>query len=206
MNLLTWFSHSKRLNFYSGAILAVAYGTFAYAHLVGFRQTHEWTLLLFCVSETITTFFLVFRTDPKTVSVVRSDWIVAIVCTGAPLLLRPAPWGIAPLAKYAIAAGMMIQIGGLFSLNRSIAVVAAKREIKTGGLYRMIRHPLYAGYFLAYSGYVLKNTTAANLILYFVTIVLLFVRVYREEEHLAIDSKYREYMQKVTYRIIPFIY
>ena len=50
------------------------------------------------------------------------------------------------------------------------------------------------------------NTTLENLIIYFVTICLLFVRVFREEKHLAQDSSYCEYMLKVNYRIIPFVY
>jgi protein-S-isoprenylcysteine O-methyltransferase Ste14 len=206
MELLAWFSRSQRLNFYSGAILAVAYGFFASAHYIGFKQTHDWTLLLFCLSEALTTVFLLFRSNPKTVSVVLMDWLIAIAGTFAPMLLRPAPWGLFPIAKYAIVLGMLIQIAGLFSLNRSLAIVAAKREIKTGGMYRFVRHPLYASYILMYSGYILKNTTIANLIIYVVTISLLFFRVLREEEHLAQDSQYREYMQKVNYRIIPFVF
>ncbi|HEX2769461.1 MAG TPA: methyltransferase [Geobacteraceae bacterium] len=206
MELLTCFSHSRRANLYSGIILAISFATFAYSHLLGFNRTHEWTLLLFCFSETLATVFLLIRTDPKTVSVIHFDWLVAVGGTFAPLLLRPAAWGIAPFAKYTIAAGVMIQIAGLISLNRSFAIVAAKREIKTGGLYRFVRHPLYASYFLTYCGYVLANTTIRNLILYAITIVLLFIRVFREEEHLAMDIQYREYTQKVNYRIIPFVY
>jgi protein-S-isoprenylcysteine O-methyltransferase Ste14 len=206
MELLTCFSNSRRANLYSGIILAIAYGTFAYAHLLGFQRTHEWTLLLFCFSETLAAGFLLIRSDPQTVSVVHFDWLVAIGGTFAPLLLRPASWGIAPLAKYAIVAGIMIQIAGLVSLNRSLAIVAAKREIKTGGLYRFVRHPLYASYFLTYSGYVLTNTNIRNLIVYVITICLLFIRVFCEEKHLAMDILYREYMQKVKYRVIPFVY
>lgn len=206
MELRTGFLHSRRLSVFSGIILAIAFGTFAYAHLKGFQRTHEWMLLLFCFSEMLTALFLLFRSDPETVSVNRFDWIVAIAGTFAPMLLRPASWGIAPVAKYAIVVGVMIQIAGLISLNRSIAIVAAKRKIKTEGLYRLVRHPLYAAYFLIFSGYVLMNTSLENLIIYVFTMALLFVRVFREEDHLAQDCQYREYMQTVSYRIIPFVF
>lgn len=206
MELQPGFLNSRRLSLFSGIILAVAFGTFAYAQLKGFQRTHEWMLLLFCFSEMLTALFLLFRTDPETVSVNRFDWIVAIAGTFAPMLLRPASWGIAPYAKYAIAVGVMIQIAGLISLNRSIAIVAAKRKIKTEGLYRLVRHPLYAAYFLIFSGYVLMNTSLENLIIYVFTMALLFVRVFREEDHLSQDSTYREYMQTVSYRIIPFVF
>lgn len=206
MELRTDILQSRRLSLYSGFFLAIAFGAFAYAHLMGFKRTQEWVLLLFCFSEMLTAVFLLFRSAPETVSVVHFDWIAGIGGTFLPLLLRPASWGVFPFAKYAIVAGVMIQIAGLLSLNRSIAVVAAKRKIKTEGLYRYVRHPLYAGYFLIFSGYVLKNTTIENLIIYFITIGLLLIRVFREEKHLAQDSLYIEYMQKVNYRVIPFVY
>ena len=206
MELRSDFLQSRRFSFFSGGILAIAFGTFAYAHLMGFQRTHEWTLLLFCFSEILTAVFLLFRSDPQTVSTAQFDWLVGIGGTFAPLLLRPSSWGVAPLAKYVIVAGVIIQIAGLVSLNRSLAIVAAKREIKTAGLYRIVRHPLYASYFFIFTGYVLMNTTLENLIIYIITMGLLFVRVFREEDHLALDSSYREYMQKVNYRIIPFVY
>ena len=206
MELKTSIMQSKRLSFYSGAVVSIFFGSFAYAHLMGFQRTHEWMLLLVCFSEMLTTVFLIIRSDPKTVSVIHSDWIIGIAGTFAPLLFRPATWGLAPFARYAIIAGVIIQIAGLISLNRSIAIVAAKREIKTRGLYRFVRHPLYASYFLIFSGYVLMNSTLANLIVYIITMGLLLIRVFREEKHLALDSLYREYMQKVSYRVIPFVF
>lgn len=206
MELRKGFLQSRRLSVCSGIVVAIAYGSFAYAHLSGFRQTHEWMLLLFCFSETLTAVFLLLRSDPKTVSAIHFDWIIGIGGTFAPLFFRPASWGIAPYAKYAIVVGVVIQIAGLISLNRSIAIVAAKREIKTNGLYRVVRHPLYASYFLIFSGYILMNTNLENLIIYTITMGLLFVRVFREEKHLALDTLYQEYMQKVTYRVIPFVY
>ena len=206
MESQTVFMRSGRLSFYSGVVLASAFGSFAYAHLLGFQHSHDRMLLLFCFSEMLTAVFLLFRSAPETVSVIGFDWIIGIGGTFAPLCFRPASWEVTPWAKYAIVAGVIIQVAGLVSLNRSIAVVAAKREIKTKGLYRFVRHPLYASYFLTFGGYVLMNTSIENLIIYVVTMGFLFIRVYREEEHLALDSLYQEYMHKVTYRVIPFVF
>lgn len=206
MELRTGLLQSSRLSFYSGIFLAAAFGTFAYAHLMEFQRTDGWTLLLFCFSEMLTALFLLLRSCPESVSAIRFDWLVGIGGTLAPLSFRPSAWGIAPFAKYAIVAGVTIQIAGLLSINRSFAIVAAKREIKTKGMYRIVRHPLYASYFLTFTGYLLMNTTLENLIVYGVTMGLLFMRVLREERHLALDSFYREYMKKVSYRVIPFVY
>ncbi len=197
---------SRRTNFYSGVVLATIWGIFAYEHMIAFLKTHELALLLFCFSETLAAVFYIFRSDPKTVSVIPLDWLVAIGGTFAPLFLRPAPWGIFPLASVAIIAGTTIQILGLISLNRSFALVAAKREIKTTWMYRIVRHPIYASYCLTFTGYVLANTTLMNVAIYAMIIGLLCTRIFREERHLALDPLYREYMLDVRYRVIPFIF
>jgi protein-S-isoprenylcysteine O-methyltransferase Ste14 len=102
--------------------------------------------------------------------------------------------------------GAAIQVLGLISLNRSFAIVAAKRVIKTAWMYRVVRHPIYASYCLTFTGYVLANTSPANVTIYAISIVFLIARIFREEAHLSLDPLYREYMQSVRYRLVPFIF
>ena len=206
MNSLSGILQSQRFHIYSGMLLTVLWGFFAYAHFSKFHETREWTLLLLVISETLTAGFFIFRSVPKTVSVAPSDWLVAIAGTFAPLFLRPATWGVLPLASIVMVVGTMLQIASLLSLNRSFALVAAKREIKTAWMYRIVRHPLYASYFLILGGYVLVHTTLANLLVYAITMGFLCARIFREERHLALDPAYRAYMLEVRYRLIPFVY
>lgn len=187
-------------------LLAAFFGCFAYAHFSKFQETREWALLLVVISETLTAGFFIFRSNPKTVSLAPSDWLVAIAGSFAPLFLRPATWGMFPPASIAIALGTMLQIISLLSLNRSFALVAAKREIKTAWMYRIVRHPLYASYFLVFGGYVLVHTTLANLLVYAITMGFLCVRIFREERHLALDPAYRAYMLEVRHRLVPFMF
>ena len=100
----------------------------------------------------------------------------------------------------------MLQIVSLLSLNRSFALVAAKREIKTAWMYHVVRHPLYASYFVVFGGYVLAHTTLVNLLVYAITAGFLYARIFREERHLALDPAYREYMLEVRYRLVPFVF
>ena len=206
MSSLSEFLQSKRANVCSGIILATIWGVFAYAHLTGFQKTQNWALFLFFFSETLTAGFYLFRSNPKTVSVDPFDWLAAIGGTFAPLFFRPTSWGILPVASIAIMAGTCIQMLGLISLNRSFAIVAAKREIKSAWMYRIVRHPIYASYCLTFTGYLLANTSFANLLIYLASIVFLCIRIFREEKHLALDALYRTYMRKVRYRLIPFIF
>lgn len=206
MNLLSKIAQSERLHVYSGMLLAVLWGFFAYAHLFRFQQTGEWTLLLVVISETMTAGFFLARSTPKTVSMSPSDWVIAIAGTFTPLFLRPAMWGVFPLASILMTLGTMLQIASLLSLNRSFALVAAKREIKTGWMYRIVRHPLYTSYFLTFGSYVLVHTTLTNLLIYVMLAGFLCARIIREERHLALDPAYCAYMLEVRYRLIPFVY
>lgn len=206
MNSLPAIFQSKRINFYSGAALATTWGIFAYAHLMQFQKTYELPPLLFCLSETLTAALYIFRSDPKTVSLIPLDWLIAIGGTFAPLFFRPTTWGILPWASVAILVGTTIQVLGVVSLNRSFALVAAKREIKTAWMYRIVRHPIYASYCLTFTGYVLTNTSSANVTIYAITIGLLCARIFREEAHLSFDPLYQEYMRGVRYRLIPFVF
>lgn len=206
MNSLLTILQSSRVNIYIGVILATIWGFFAYAHMLKFQMTHEWSLLLFFFAETLTATMYIFRSEPKTVSVVPIDWLIAIAGTFAPFFFRPTTWGVLPWASIAIIVGATFQILGVASLNRSFALVAAKREIKTGWMYRIVRHPIYASYCLTFTGYVLTNTSTANIIVYVITIGFLCARIFREETHLALDPMYREYMHDVRYRLIPYIF
>lgn len=189
-----------------GSLLAFAWGMFSYAHLLGFRATGDFTYLLFCAAETLAAVLFLVRSEAVTVSRAALDWMLAISATFAPFLFTPAAWGILPQAKLLLVLGSSVQIVGLLSLNRSFGLVPAKREIKTTGLYKIVRHPLYASYFVSFTGYVLANTSIANLVVYASVISLLFFRLLREEKHLALDLEYRAYMQRVRYRLVPLIF
>ena len=206
MSSLSAVLQSRWVGFYSGVLLAGVWSVFAYIHLVRFQETHELTMLLFCLSETLTAVLYIFRSEPKTVSVIPLDWLMAAGGTFVPLFFRPEAWGVLPWASFLIVVGAVIQVLGVLSLNRSFAIVAAKRVIKTAWMYRVVRHPIYASYCLTFTGYVLENTSLANITIYAATIGFLIARIFREEAHLSLDPLYREYMQGVRYRLVPFLF
>lgn len=206
MKLLPQFRHANISHVVAGLLMAILWGWFSYRHLSAFHDRGEWTYLLVCVSETLAAAFFVFRSAPISVSADPLDWLFAIAGTFMPLLFGPASWGLLPAAKHLVAVGTVLQIFGLISLNRSFALVAAQRKIKTRGMYRFVRHPLYASYLLMFTGYVLANTTVWNAAIYVMTLGFLFVRMVREEKHLALDLAYADYMQRVPYRVIPFVF
>ena len=190
----------------AGVLMAPLWGWFAYRHVTAFLTTNDWSYLFMCISESLIAFFFLVRKCPASVSAAPFDWAIAVIGTFASFLFIPADSGVIPAAKYAVIVGTGLTILGMISLNRSFALVAAKREIKTSGMYAFVRHPLYASYLVIYTGYLLANTTQGNVIAYLFTMGCMFIRLFREEKHLSLDHTYLGYMKRVRYRVIPFVF
>jgi len=205
VSLIKKLACSPRVDIACGMLLALAWGAFAFSHLNAYQASGQWTYVLFFISETFTACMFLCRSSAATVSSDWVDWALAILATMGPLLLHPNTTNLFPEAKYAILVGILIQIAGMLSLNRSFGIVAARRKIKTAGMYRFVRHPLYASYLLINTGYVLTNTSAWNIAVCSATFILLYFRLLREERHLAQSPDYRAYMKQVRYRVVPFI-
>ena len=189
-----------------GAIMACAWIYFAVIHVRAFDSTGHWTYLIFCTTETLTALLFLARSNPVSVSRDPLDWMLAAAGTAAPFLFLPSATTLLPQAALLIAVGAVGHLTGMLSLNRSFGLVPALRVVKTGGMYRFIRHPLYASYLLTFSGYLLTNWSLRNLAVFCISMGLLAMRIDREERHLALDSAYREYMARVKFRILPFVF
>jgi protein-S-isoprenylcysteine O-methyltransferase Ste14 len=205
MNIATLFS-SRPSQLLIGAIMACAWVWFAVLHVNAFDQSRNWSYLIFCVTESIAAVLFLVRSNPVTVSPDVRDWMLALTATVFPFLFLPSAQGILPAASWIIIAGALLQLSGMLSLNRSIGMVPALRKLKTGGMYRFVRHPLYSSYLVTFSGYVLANSSLRNLLVYVVTMLLLVIRIQREEAHLSQDSDYRAYMSRVKFRVVPFVF
>ncbi len=107
---------------------------------------------------------------------------------------------------YLNVAAILVGIAALLSLGRSFGIVPAIREIKTSGLYRMIRHPMYLSDILFKTPLILQYFSAYNLLVYGLSILLYIQRAKYEESLLSQDPEYQQYRQRVKYRFIPFIY
>jgi protein-S-isoprenylcysteine O-methyltransferase Ste14 len=108
-------------------------------------------------------------------------------------------------ASVAITANL-IGIASLFSLNRSFGILIARREIKTKGLYSIVRHPMYNSDILLRVGYVIGYFSWLNLGLVMISSALYVLRARLEEGFLVKTPEYENYMKKVKYRFIPGVY
>ena len=81
------------------------------------------------------------------------------------------------------------------------------QQVVSSGPYRYVRHPLYAGFTLFVPGTTLLLGSWYGLILGFILVALIARRAVMEERVLRDELKgYEEYMAKVKYRLIPFIW
>ena len=173
-----------------------------------FVQTGKWTSLLWMASEGLVILLLVFRRESHRLSRHPWDWIVAIGGSFSVLLVRPTTTVIAPefLGVALQLAGTVFEIYAKVFLGRSFGIVAADRGIVLSGPYRIVRHPIYLGYFITHVGFLLANWSARNLALYIVLYFFQISRILSEERILSEDAAYREYRGRVRFRLIPGVF
>ena len=82
----------------------------------------------------------------------------------------------------------------------------ANRGVKTRGLYRVVRHPIYAGYTLTHIGFLLGFPSPQNALLYAGIFAIEVTRLMREEAVLNRDPAYVDYVARVRYRLLPGVF
>ncbi len=91
-------------------------------------------------------------------------------------------------------------------LSRTVEIQAGQKVIDTG-LYGIVRHPMYTSTILLFLSIPLVLGSGLAFLLFLYYPVLIAKRIRNEEQVLeeGLDG-YRAYKQKVTYRLIPFIW
>jgi protein-S-isoprenylcysteine O-methyltransferase Ste14 len=102
--------------------------------------------------------------------------------------------------------GISLQVAAKLWLGRSFGLVPAHRGLVLGGPYKIVRHPMYLGYFLNHMGYLACSYSTRNLVVYAMLYAIQVARIAQEEKLLRNDPKYAEYTRRVRYRFVPFVY
>ena len=171
-------------------------------------ETGHVTGILLLVSEALVVALTLVRRNPGAVDRSWRARLLTMLSTFGPTLARPTSSALAPeTLTIAISAfGLIIVVRGKLSLGRSFGLTPANRGVVSTGLYRLLRHPIYLGYLVTHSGFVLANSSDWNLLILGASDIALMLRAICEERTLALDDEYRSYMQRVRWRILPAIF
>ncbi len=175
----------------------------------GIMATRGFGDLMLLVGEGIVVVFFLIRRRTSDISRSPSDWFLAAAATCLPLVVVPGGKEGAILPQVAVMVmlvGLLVQFAAKLTLARSFGMVPANRGLKTSGVYRFVRHPMYGGYFLMQMGFLALNPTWWNAAAYAVCWTLQTRRLMAEEQFLGRDPAYREYQTRVSYRILPGVF
>ena len=191
----------------SRALLVTLFVLFAWANFSHWLSTGKPSGLGTTALEAWAATLFLVRRRPERLSLRPLAWVAAPIGSFAMLLARPHGGGLPELpCELLQLAGVLLALASLATLGRSFGLVAADRGLKTRGPYRLVRHPAYAGYLVAYVGYVLENPAPLNLALLCLSTAFQLVRIREEEAVLGGDTGYRAYRERVPYRLVPRVF
>jgi protein-S-isoprenylcysteine O-methyltransferase Ste14 len=187
--------------------LAILFGLFAVVHMKAFLAFGRASALLVVGKEALDAFFYLTRPSARSFSRSPYAWIAGFGGTFLPVLLRPTVEPVdALVGQVVIYAGLALQAAGMLSLRRSIGIVPANRGIKTGGLYRFVRHPLYLSYAISQVGYWICNPSAHNGAVITATILCHVLRIFNEERFLRRDPEYAAFALRTRWALLPGVF
>ncbi|EUA24419.1 ergosterol biosynthesis ERG4/ERG24 family protein [Mycobacterium xenopi 3993] len=106
------------------------------------------------------------------------------------------------LAAVGLAVAMMALVQNSYA-GATVRVEAGQQLISTG-LYGLVRHPMYTGNVIAMIGIPLALGSYWGLVFVITGVSVLALRIRDEEKLLRNElAGYREYTQKVRYRLVP---
>lgn len=191
-------------------VLAALFAYMVWTFVLAWMGGASIVIAILLLSESVVLVFVLLRRFTDDVSFRPADWGLALVGSAAPLMVQPTGTNsnaaLMAFCAMLMLAGLMIQLAAKLTLRRSFGAVAANRGVKVGGPYRVVRHPMYAGYLMTHIGFFLTNPSAWNALAYGVCCIAQIGRILAEERLLTVDSKYRDFAARVRYRLIPGLF
>ena len=144
------------------------------------------------------------RLLPRVIAFVATTMqlFVGAFAPDSPQLFNPPAW-VADVSGILLLLSFAFALWGLAYLRRSLSIVPEARRLTTGGPYRLVRHPLYCGEFLAAVSIVLPNMKLISIASVLCLLALQLARTVYEEALLRdVFPEYADYARR-TARVIP---
>ena len=118
----------------------------------------------------------------------------------------PVPAALTLACSVATVAGLAVMVIGATGLGRGLTATPlpnAHAQLRTGGLYRFVRHPIYSGLILTMASLTVASGSAVRLLTLGVLVLLLTVKARWEEARLTQRFEgYADYAAR-TPRFVP---
>lgn len=99
--------------------------------------------------------------------------------------------------------GVLLTIWSVIALWGAFAIAPADRGVRTGGPYRFIRHPMYAGQMLTLVAILASGVGLLSWLVALASMAGAFWRILREERMIG---GYQDYAARVRWRLIPWVF
>jgi protein-S-isoprenylcysteine O-methyltransferase Ste14 len=193
-------SRSQRLDWvWAGTTLLFAF------HI--FRSQFDGFIALYVAIQLVTALLFIIRRRSRICHPSRLNWII---CLGSMLYVYLYDF---EQSRASLVGQSLLFIGGvlcllaILSLGDCFGVLPAYRGVRCSGLYRAIRHPVYASYILMDIGILLLYPSFGNFAIFLGALGLFVWRIECEESLLSqADGSYLAYKTSVPYRLVPFVY
>lgn len=153
---------------------------------------------------------VLLRKDPIAIDRHLGHQLVALVAffSGLAFMGQPTTGGplVLQVSEAVLLSSNLLGILALLHLGKSFGILIACREVRTGGVYRLVRHPMYTSDMLLRVGYVISHFSHFTLALVVLSSACYIYRAVLEERFLIQQPTYRAYIDKVRYRFIPGIF
>lgn len=161
---------------------------------------------LFVLQQVTTIIVMLLHRPPQSGPASRQDILLAWGGTLLPLAMQPTDAAANPVGGLLVLVGLVLTTGAILSLGRSFGIEAANRGIQTKGLYRFVRHPIYAAYLPLMGGFLIAFPSWWNGVLFVVWMGCQVARIRREEAVLGEDATCCDYAVQVRWRLIPEVW
>jgi protein-S-isoprenylcysteine O-methyltransferase Ste14 len=193
---------------------------YLFANVAGFIAWQAWNIAQtaglnvneasFLLQNLVLAAIVLLRHDPIAIDDKLSHQAVALVAffSGLAFMGQPPTGGPTALtiSEAVLLGSNVLGILSLLHLGKSFGILIACREVRTRGIYRLMRHPMYASDMLLRVGYVIGHFSAYTLALVILSSACYVYRAVLEERFLSQQPDYRAYMTRVRHRFIPGLF
>ena len=174
------------------------------------EQRLDYVEIAFALQNVIMVVFILIRVDAKAIDRSYLHQMVAVIAfmSGVVIMGQPQTGGPTARTVSEVVTFLANVLGAftLLNLGRSFGILIAFRKIKTSWLYSVVRHPMYGTDLLLRIGFVISHFSIFTVSVCISTAAIYIYRAMLEERFLSQQPEYREYMKRVRYRFIPYVF